>query len=71
MQRFEVQTAFLYGWENCWMEDDQPQTFATREAAQAELDDFLADIEDEIKAGHRAADEGYSPDDFQIVEVQP
>jgi len=68
--RFAVETYTLcQGFINCWTIDDQPQTFATREAAQAELDEFLAEIEAEIAAGERAEDDGYCPDAFRIMQV--
>lgn len=57
------------GWVNTWQVDDQPQRFATREDAQAELDQFLAEILAEIEAGDRDPDAGYSADEFRVVPV--
>jgi hypothetical protein len=45
-------------------------TFATREDAERELADFLADIDAEIKSGEREADNGYDASEFEIVEVR-
>jgi len=68
---YEVQHWTLCdGWINCWSVDDQPQLFATWGQAQAELDEFFADIAAEIKAGDRAPDEGYDRDEFRIVALR-
>ena len=80
-KRYEVQTWTLCdGWINTWsmtqeVEDnifiEVHEIFATRKEAQQALDEFLSDIQDEIDAGQRAADEGYDPHDFRIAMVQP
>lgn len=73
---FEVhQHTFCDGWTNTWSITDEegnvtPHTFKTKQEAQDEVDDFLKDIRQEIKNGDREEDEGYSPEDFKIVEVQ-
>ena len=54
---------------NTWTVGDQPETFATREEAQAEIDSFLAEIQAEIDSGEREPDAGYSADEFRIAEV--
>ena len=38
---FRVLTRTLFGWEDCWHEDDEPARFDTREEAQAEIDEHL------------------------------
>ena len=48
---------FMNAWENCWTEDDKPLTFPTHEAAQAEIDEVLAEMPD------------HSPEDYRITEV--
>lgn len=78
--RYEVQHFTLCdGWINTWSYSAEilkgrfiefPETFASREEAREALDEFLADIQEEIHAGQREADEGYDPDDFRIAEVQ-
>ncbi len=78
--RYEVQHFTLCdGWVNTWSSTEKspdgrfievPETFPTRKEAQEALDEFLADIQDEIDAGQRAADEGYDPDNFRIAQVQ-
>lgn len=69
--RWEIQIYTICGgWVNCWSLDDVPETFVSREAAQAALDEFLEDIAGEIASGDRLPDESYDPDDFRIVPVQ-
>lgn len=73
--RYEIQTFTLCdGWINTWfiIEDDNtqtPETFATETEAQHALDEFLDEIQEEIYAGQRAPDEGYSPEDFRIIPI--
>lgn len=67
MKRYEVQTKFSYGWENCWTTESfcgaaVPQTFDTQEEAQAEL---VAHLESYLNAGLQ-----YWPSDFRIVEIE-
>jgi hypothetical protein len=74
-KRYEVQTWTLCdGWINTWSiceeAGDIPETFATREETYAALCEFLADIQAEIDAGQRSADEGYDADDYRVAEVQ-
>ena len=71
---YEVQTYTLCdGWINTGsVEQDgisYPETFTSREEAKAALDEFLADIQAEIDAGERTPDEGYSSEEFAIVEI--
>jgi hypothetical protein len=71
---FEVQTFTLCdGWVNTWRIEEgdtsYPETFPTRAAAQAALDEFFAEIAEEIEIGQRAPDEGYNRDDFRIAKV--
>ena len=69
MALFEVQEFNLCGgWVNNWSYDDKPTTFDSREAAQAELEAFLIDCEEELEAGNMPD----MPDreEFRIVEVQ-
>lgn len=62
------------GWVNTWFVCNEdggsgPETFATEAEAQAALDEYLADIDEEITLGLRGADEGCDPDEFRIVKV--
>jgi hypothetical protein len=66
---YEVQTRMYPNqWENVWTDslDDTIVTFATHEAALAELNDFLAELAYAVKAGHL---DDFNPEDYRIVEV--
>lgn len=71
---FEVHTWTLCdGWVNCWTVIDekgneQPDTYPTIEAAQAEIDDLFNDIENEITSGERSPDDGYNREDYRIYD---
>ena len=67
---YEVQTRMYNSWENVWTDslDDTIVTFATREEARAELDDFLSELAYAVKAGHL---DDFNPEDYRIVEVAP
>jgi len=66
---YEVQEFNLCGgWINNWSDENGPSYFESREAAQNELDSFLADCEQDFK-------EGFMPDypdreEFRIVELR-
>lgn len=72
---YEVQQYTLCeGWVNTWTVTDendrtQPETFATREEAQAALDEFLDEIREEIETGWRPADNGYDRSEFRVVKT--
>lgn len=62
MERYEVLTRFIFGWENCWSEDGERLTFATwAEAAEA----LRQHREDLLSAGME-----YNPEDYLIEEAQ-
>ena len=70
--RYAVETSFrTRHWENCWSiitdGKEEPETFATREEAQAEIDQHKADIEEAVRVG----DMQPSDEDWRIVEVAP
>lgn len=73
--KYEVQHYMLCsGWINTWLVCDEdnneiPQVFDTKEEAQAELDEFLTDIQEEIETGERKAYEGYAMDEFRILPI--
>lgn len=75
-KKFEVQHFTLCdGWINTWIigeegQAEQPQIFDSKEAAQAELDEFFRDIAEEIAYGERDEDDSYDRSEFRIVEVQ-
>ena len=62
------------GWVNTWTEEDEtgawvPLVYATQDAAEAELSEFLREIALEIEYGERDPDAGYDQSEFRIVEV--
>jgi hypothetical protein len=66
---YEVQTYTLcQGWINLWTDslNDTLVTFDTFEAAQAELQDFLAELASAVKAGYL---DDYNPEDYKIEKV--
>ena len=71
--KYEIQTFTLCdGWVNTWTVHhvdgtSTPETFSTEEEAQAALDEFFADIQEEIDAGQRETDEGYDREEFRIM----
>lgn len=68
--RYQVlQYSLCDGWTNNWTVNDEPMTFASAEEAQAEIDEFLADIQADIDCGDREPDDGYSPDEFMVAPV--
>ena len=67
--RFAVEEMLCNGgWEQAWMdEDDRPIHFATREEAQAEIDDLIETVKLAVEDGHMASE--YDPENYRIVEV--
>ena len=69
---YEVQHHTLAdGWKNTWSFDEgdgvsHAETFATREEAQAALDEYLGDLQEELRAGNI---EAYDPDEFRVEYV--
>jgi|AntRauTorcE11898_2_1112593.scaffolds.fasta_scaffold139815_2 hypothetical protein len=62
------------GWVNTWSIEHhdgrvEPETFDSYEDAAAALDEFFAEIVDEIVTGQRQPDEGYDRDEFRIVKA--
>lgn len=66
--RYAVETLMGSSWENCWHEDDELLTFATREEAEAELEDHLETMHDCCATGDLS--DSMSREDFRIVEVE-
>jgi len=69
---YEIQHYTLIdGWINTWAyaEGDgvmHPETFATADEAQAALDEFFEDLEEEVQAGQSGP---YSRDEFRVRHV--
>lgn len=74
---YEVQHFTLCdGWVNTWRieaEDGHgfPETFSTREAAEAALEEFFTDIAAGMAADHLAADTEHPREAYRIAEVAP
>ena len=72
---FELQHhTWVDGWVNTSTTEDAdgneiPLVFDTHAEAQAEIDDFMGEIDDQIKSGEREADHGYDSDEFRVVEI--
>ena len=64
---FEIQTQFLYGWENVWECDGNLEFFDSHQDAQMALDDFFEEVEQDYFNGY--IEDKYSRDDYRIVEV--
>ena len=75
-KRWELQNwTFADGWINTSTEENEkgeevPLVFNTRAEAQAELDEFMGEITDQISSGEREAEHGYDWDDFRIRETE-
>jgi len=65
--KYEIQTQFIYGWENVWECDGKLEFFDSYEEAKASLDDFL----DEMAQSHfnGEIEDLYDIEDYRIVEV--
>lgn len=73
---FEVQHyTFVDGWVNTYTVTDEngenpiSLVFDTYAEAQADIDDYMGVINDQIKSGEREADHGYNVDEFRVVEI--
>ena len=68
MSKYEIQTQFIYGWENCWECDGQLEYFDSFENALLALDDFL----DEMAQANFNGDieDLYDRNDYRIVKLE-
>ena len=72
---FELQHhTWVDGWVNTSTTEDAdgneiPLVFDTHAEAQAEIDDYMGEIDDQKKSGEREANEGYDVDEFRVVEI--
>jgi len=64
---FEIQTQFLYGWENVWECEGKLEFFDTYQDAQNALDDFFEEVEADYFNGY--IEDKYDRKDYRIVEV--
>ena len=63
VKMYEVQTKFIYGWENVWMDEDKPIVFKTKKEAQAELKDNVDSWNNDPNTTSK-----YSYDDYRVVK---
>ena len=61
--RYEIQTQFIYGWENVWECEGQLEYFDSYDAAQAALDDFFEELKQDNLENE------YCRSDYRIVQV--
>ena len=61
--RFEVQTRFIYGWENCWSIDDEPDYYDTEQEAEDAINEFFADL------GRSGMAQLYDREDYRVRKV--
>ena len=72
---FEIQhNTWVDGWVNTSTTTDDdgneiPLVFDTHAEAQADIDEYMGEIDDQIKSGEREADEGYDADEFRVVKL--
>ncbi len=71
---YKVEMRLLVGWSDAgWtIEYDsgpRPMRFSSREKAQAEIDELIADVKKAVEAGDM--EDEYDPDDYRVVEVKP
>lgn len=67
MNKFEIQTQFIYGWENVWECEGKPEYFNSYQEAQSALDDFFEDVDADYFNGY--IEDKYDRSDYRIVEV--
>ena len=68
MAKYEIQTQFIYGWENVWTINGELEYFDSFEDALLTLDDFM----DEMAQAHfnGEIEDMYDRNDYRIVEVK-
>ena len=70
---YEIQTYTLVGgWINTSSTEDKngnviPLVFRTYDEAQAELDDYLGEVQDQIDSGERDPNHGYDANEFRVI----
>ena len=72
--RYKIEAIYTYGWDDaCWTEETtdgvtRPLRFETVDSAQAELEEFFADVKDAVVTGDMDVEE--NPDHYRIVAVE-
>ena len=65
---YEIQTQFIYGWENCWEHDGKPEYFNSVKEAQSALDDFFEEMDSAYFNGE--IEDRYDRSDYRIVKLE-
>ena len=65
---YEIQTQFIYGWENCWEHDGKPEYFNSVKEAQSALDDFFEEMDSAYFNGE--IEDRYDRNDYRIVKLK-
>lgn len=69
-KRWEVLTRTEFdGFVNCWQVNEEPQTFASEEEAEAEVLRFILDCQDAVVCGDM--EDAPTREDFMVCEVTP
>ena len=71
--RYKIEAIYTYGWDDAgWTEETdgatKPIRFETVNHAQAELEEFFADVKDAVTTGDMDIEE--NPDHYRIVAVK-
>ena len=64
---YMVETLVGNDWENLFNEGDEKMYFSSQEAAQAAIDEFLEETQEEFEAGN--LDDPYDPDDYRVTKI--
>ena len=68
MAKFEIQTQFMYDWENVWEYDGELEYFDTYQQARESLIEFLNEMDQAYFNGD--IEDQYDSEDYRIVEVK-
>lgn len=66
--KYEIQTQFIYGWENVWESDGKLEYFNSFEEALSVLDEFLEEMDQAYFNGE--IEDPYDRNDYRIVKVE-
>ena len=70
--RYKVEMWYMYGWDDAgWTEEkdgvSKPMRFRTKLQAQAELNNFFAEVKNAVASGDMDVEE--TPEDYRIVPI--
>jgi len=70
-KKYKVQRDYIYGWDDAFFSDDNGEVselFDTREEAEAEIQEHIADIEYAISKGYMGKD-SYEPREHFRIKI--